>query len=225
MNDNDRLRAALWYASKRGWHVLPLHTPQPEGSCSCGDPDCDGIGKHPRIKKWNETATTDPAKIRAWWHKWPDANVGIACGLSRLVCVDLDVTPACNGPETWHDRYDLVYVELAMWEPVVDARRLLGERGLLGRCDPYMTLALKRLEQPGEAEAKRVEWSRVADELKRIHRLAHDEVTVIPLWEITDHFAYRRDVEGVVEDGASPVVSPYQYVEKWRIPFRYPGEP
>ena len=30
--------------------------------------------------------------------------------------------------------YDLRYAELAIWEPVVDARRLLGPQGLAGNC-------------------------------------------------------------------------------------------
>jgi len=35
-------------------------------------------------------ATCDQDKIRAWWECWPDANIGIATGLSKLTVLDVD---------------------------------------------------------------------------------------------------------------------------------------
>jgi hypothetical protein len=44
--------------------------------------------KKPAIERWPELASADPAKVRA---AWPAGhNIGIACGLSGLVVVDLD---------------------------------------------------------------------------------------------------------------------------------------
>src|ERR1035441_2506091 len=40
-----------------GWQVFPLHIPEGTG-CSCGKSDCK-VGKHPRIKAW-EQAFCDP---------------------------------------------------------------------------------------------------------------------------------------------------------------------
>ncbi len=38
-----------------------------------------------------EDATTDPARITAWWNKWPEANVGVPTGrASGLLIIDLD---------------------------------------------------------------------------------------------------------------------------------------
>ena len=52
---------------------------------------CQAKGKHPRIKNWNEEATTDAAKIKAWWEKAPSANIGIPMGeKSGLVALDVD---------------------------------------------------------------------------------------------------------------------------------------
>ncbi len=48
--------------------------------CSCGKADCGSVGKHPRTPNGNKDATTDPDRIRAWWEKWPDANVGVRTG-------------------------------------------------------------------------------------------------------------------------------------------------
>lgn len=81
--------AALDYA-RRGWPVFPLHTPR-GGGCSCGNPDCEHPGKHPRTKHGFLDATTDEAQIADWWRRWPDANIGIACGArSGLVVIDID---------------------------------------------------------------------------------------------------------------------------------------
>lgn len=44
----------------------------------------------PLLKNWGDEATTDETKIRSWWSTWPNANIAIACGPSRLCVVDLD---------------------------------------------------------------------------------------------------------------------------------------
>ncbi|GAA1255051.1 hypothetical protein GCM10009677_01090 [Sphaerisporangium rubeum] len=74
MSTNPTLRYAL-AAAARGWHVFPL-TP--------------GDKVPPRgFDSWEERATTDPATIRRWWARGP-FNIGIACGPSGLVVLDLD---------------------------------------------------------------------------------------------------------------------------------------
>lgn len=91
MRKDELLEQALFYASL-GWHVLPLHSPQPDGACSCPNPDCDHVGKHPKIKEWQHNATTDEKIIREWWNEWPDANIGIQTGeKSGLVVLDFDI--------------------------------------------------------------------------------------------------------------------------------------
>ncbi len=45
-------------------------------------------------------------------------------------------------PQRVPDDVDLLYVELATWEPVVDANRLFGEGGLVADSGQYMALAL-----------------------------------------------------------------------------------
>lgn len=69
------LDAALDYAS-RGWRVLLLKPG----------------GKEPLLKRGRGHlgATTDPAKIRAWWSKYPDANVGVLCGPESFEVLDVD---------------------------------------------------------------------------------------------------------------------------------------
>lgn len=83
------LEGALWWAA-RGVPVLPLHTPLPGGKCSCGRPGCRSAGKHPRIPKWADEATTDPEAVRLIWERWPDANVGAYVFGAGLLAVDID---------------------------------------------------------------------------------------------------------------------------------------
>lgn len=78
---------ALKYASK-GWRVHPLHHIRKDDICSCGSRKCNSPGKHPRLSKWPNKATTDHKKIRQWWKNNPDANIGIV--LDDLIVIDVD---------------------------------------------------------------------------------------------------------------------------------------
>jgi putative DNA primase/helicase len=88
------LLAALAYA-RRGWAVFPLHHPVND-RCSCGEPDCGNVAKHPRYHKADlqhglKDATTDLEQIRRWWTRWPQANIGVVTGaISGLVVLDID---------------------------------------------------------------------------------------------------------------------------------------
>ncbi|HUZ47325.1 MAG TPA: AAA family ATPase [Terriglobia bacterium] len=69
-------QAAQRYAD-RGWKVFPLHGIR-EGHCTCGKADCNSPGKHPRTKHSFKDASKHEKKIREWWMRWPDANIGYA---------------------------------------------------------------------------------------------------------------------------------------------------
>jgi hypothetical protein len=71
------LRSAL-AAAALGWHVFP---------CAPG-------AKRPALREnWQDLATTSADQIRAWWSRAP-YNIGIACGPSGLVVIDLDLPHA-----------------------------------------------------------------------------------------------------------------------------------
>ena len=100
----DMLRHALGYA-ERDWHVFPLHSPVGDG-CSCGKPDCTDQAKHPRTAHGLIDATTDPEKIREYWARWPDANIGIRTGqISGIVVLDIDAKN--GGVESWTELQDI----------------------------------------------------------------------------------------------------------------------
>ena len=99
--------AAVGYAA-RGIPVLPLyyplpdrgglqpvggtHPPTPGAGCSCRDPGCGQPGKHPQgslVPHGVKDATTNRARILAWWTRHPQANIGLATG-HRFDVLDVD---------------------------------------------------------------------------------------------------------------------------------------
>jgi len=101
--------------------------------------------------------------------------------------------------------YDLRYAELAIWEPIVDARRLLGPQGLAGNCSASMSLALRDVDQ-----AKN--WKQARRRLQEVHQTAFYDLPVIPLWQTVDFFAHRETLQGL---GTEPVTL-YQNVVDWK---------
>ncbi len=119
-----------------------------------------------------------------------------------------------NGGLAALDEVDLVYAELLMWEPLVDARRLLGADGRLGTCSPHVDLALRQLDQA-------TQWPQACNVLRHIHRLVHQEATVIPLWQLPEHCAVHESLQGLP---AAPV-STYDEVQQWQLSFSDPSQP
>lgn len=101
---------------------------------------------------------------------------------------------------------DFVYRELAVYEPLADAPRLLGVKGLFAESSPYVGLALRRLEATGN-------WQDASLALKDLHRVTYDDVTVLPLWQLAEYYAYRKWLRGVGDQ----IVTLYQNVENWQI--------
>lgn len=111
MTDSELLGGAL-AAAARGWHVFPLHPDSKRparpthraADCEIGgfggptgsDPWCrDGHAG------WEERATTDSGRIRAAWSSHP-YGIGIACGPSGLVVIDLDTAKHADvAPDPW----------------------------------------------------------------------------------------------------------------------------
>jgi Bifunctional DNA primase/polymerase, N-terminal len=90
---NPLLEAALGYAA-RGIPVYPVHWPGPGPggarlACSCPRGlACERAAKHPLLRHGVREATTDANRIGRWWHRWPQANLGLATG----ICFDaLDI--------------------------------------------------------------------------------------------------------------------------------------
>lgn len=95
-------QAAFAYAGL-GLHVLPLWGVS-DGVCLCPKKRACGrdTGKHPirdLVSRGKNEASNNLGVVCGWWERVPDANIGVACGQSGLLAVDID--PRSGGNETW----------------------------------------------------------------------------------------------------------------------------
>jgi|GEM_PF-1251689 len=77
------LEVALTYASW-GWKVIPV-VPN---------------GKIPATSHGVKDATDDPERIKSWWERNPDMNIGVAAGETSGIIV-YDIDPRNGGEESW----------------------------------------------------------------------------------------------------------------------------
>ena len=94
------LLGAVLRTAWAGWWVFPVRpggkTPAAPAAHPAGS--AEGASCRGACGRWGHglyDATTDPAVVAAMWARWPSANLGISCGPSGLVVIDLD-TP--TGP-------------------------------------------------------------------------------------------------------------------------------
>lgn len=99
--------------ASRGWAIFPCHSIV-NRVCSCGDPECDSAGKHPRTHNGVKAATHDLAQIEAWWGQYPGCNWGLACGAaSGVVVIDLDVKQGVDGRASFEQYCDDAQIEFS----------------------------------------------------------------------------------------------------------------
>ena len=104
------------------------------------------------------------------------------------------------------DDWDFLYYQIAMKEPLVDINRLFGRDGVV----PYLSAPVEQnMQKLGYANS----WQSAARTLRKIHRQVVNDVSIIPLWQIKEHFAYRENLTGI---GRNPVHL-YEDVANWRI--------
>ena len=103
------------------------------------------------------------------------------------------------------NKCDLTYVQAATWEPIIDASRLFGEEGLVPTDNTYIRLAIKQIETA-------TNWQQVRQRMQQLHQLVHEDVSVIPLWQTYDYYAYRQGFTGLETKRATL----YQNVQQWQ---------
>jgi tetratricopeptide (TPR) repeat protein len=104
------------------------------------------------------------------------------------------------------DDFDLLYAEVCAMEPLVDARRILGEGTVAKITNAYIRQALRDLDAASS-------WRDARDRLLELHERVHTELTVIPLWQLIDYYAHRPSVQNFAPQPALL----YQDIEQWRI--------
>jgi DNA-binding transcriptional ArsR family regulator len=66
---------------------------------------CTPGGKAPLTSRGHLDASTDPDQIRAWWRRWPDANIGVPTGKrSGILALDVDHPTALDALEDEHGK-------------------------------------------------------------------------------------------------------------------------
>ncbi len=111
-------------------------------------------------------------------------------------------------------RFDLAYRVLECREPVLEAGLLLcpgydapPEADALASVTSHeILLLLLQLERASD-------WSSARELVKQIDRESRDELPIIPLWQLGDHYAWRDRLTGPVKGAANL----YQGVETWEI--------
>lgn len=89
---------AAGLCAERGLHVIPVWRVT-NGVCPCPrGQDCISPGKHPAIDSWQTAASTDITVLRDWFAAGKH-NIGVVCGPSGIVVVDVD--PRNGGNETF----------------------------------------------------------------------------------------------------------------------------
>lgn len=123
----------------------------------------------------------------------------------ELIKVKVQLLELPPGQATASGDWDLLYAELAMFEPLVDAQRLLGEGGLAFIDTPHVRQTLRDIESA-------TSWSRARERLRQLHGVTHEDVSLLPLYQVGEWFAYRPGLSGL---GESPAWL-YENLSQWR---------
>ncbi len=129
----------------------------------------------------------------------------IAANLRPVIQIDLvEMSPQemIDNPQ----KVDLLYAELSVWEPVTDARKLLGTGGIAAETSDFMSISLDRLDSA-------TQWNNVRARLYQIHDVASTDLPLIPLWQTPVFYAHRKSVLGLKPQ----TVRLYQDIGDWQI--------
>jgi hypothetical protein len=96
----------MLYAADAGYKVFAVHgavlLSGGGAACTCGDPRCPDVGKHPMARGWQRQATRDPGLLRAWSWAAPALNYGIPTWPINPIFV-LDADPKSGSAESADD--------------------------------------------------------------------------------------------------------------------------
>lgn len=111
-----------------GYSVIPGHSVDNMGFCSCRNDRCESPGKHPRIS-WSTYQVRKPTEleVKGWFTRWPESNALIITGqVSGVVAVDID--PRHGGDESWA-RFSHITAKSSLLNPVLTPISLTGGGG------------------------------------------------------------------------------------------------
>ena len=104
------------------------------------------------------------------------------------------------------DEWDFLYVEVVIEEPLVDVTKMIGPHG-------FAKDVSAPIEQTLRIVSYAQNWQKACAALRRLHRQIAVDLSIIPLWQVKEHYAYRSTVRGVGRD----LIHLYQNVDRWNI--------
>jgi len=102
--------------------------------------------------------------------------------------------------------WDFLYLEVTMQEPLTDIRKIFGQNGFASDISAPAEQTLRLISTASN-------WRAAGNALRRLHRQLSVDQSVIPLWQIKEHYAYRNTVRGIGRD----LIHLYQNVDRWQI--------
>jgi len=104
------------------------------------------------------------------------------------------------------DNWDFLYLEVTMEEPLVDASNVIGPEGIATMVSAPIEQTLRNLSYARS-------WQRACADLRRLHRQTAVDLSVVPLYQVREYFAYRDTVRAIGRD----LIHLYQNVDRWKI--------
>lgn len=104
------------------------------------------------------------------------------------------------------EEWDFLYLEVTVEEPLADAARIIGPTGIAKDVSAPVEQTMRNLSY---AES----WRSACASLRRLHRQVSVDLSIIPLWQLREHYAYRNTVRGIGRD----LIHLYQNVDRWQI--------
>lgn len=97
--DIERVSKSANYYMGKNWKVLPLHSVNADGSCTCGNQVCEYVGKHPATPNGQKDATCDSSALTLLWPEGAIRNIGGFAKPSGFFVIDID--PRNGGDEAF----------------------------------------------------------------------------------------------------------------------------
>jgi ABC-type transport system substrate-binding protein len=125
------------------------------------------------------------------------AEGGIKVRLRRL-------PPGVTVPEDGD--YDFLYLEMMMSEPLAEAEYLFGTNGLVKETNAA-------IEQITRDATVSTSWRTASSVLRNLHRQINNDMSVLPLWQMREFYAHRRNLRNTGRD----LIYIYQNIDRWRL--------
>lgn len=104
------------------------------------------------------------------------------------------------------NQWDVLYAETFIEEPLIDAVKLFGDNGLASSVTAPVEQSLRNVVSSQT-------WQGACLALRNIHRQVSVDLSVIPLYQIKEHYAFRSNVYNLGRN----LVHLYQNVDRWNI--------